>query len=324
MHTKFTVLTYHYVRDLKKTAYPKIKGLDFTLFQEQLHYLKKHYHFITVGEVLNAVHDGGELPPKSLLLTFDDNYSDHYQNVFPLLEKSKIQGCFYTPVEAVKDRKVLEVNKIHYLLAAASAASQLITNIKKQLDTHREEYNLGSYESYYKKLAIANRWDTEDIRFIKKLLQSELSRPLRNKILNNLVETFLNKNEEEFSNELYMNQEQISTMMNAGMHFGFHGSSHSRLNLISQQELENEMQTCREFFSSLGADMNQLTIAYPYGDFNDQAKKAAVNAGCKLGFTVKPDIANLGNYDSMELPRLDTNDLPQNSGALPDDWHKKG
>ena len=36
--TKLTIIMYHYIRDLKKSQYPRIKGLDIHLFKEQLEY----------------------------------------------------------------------------------------------------------------------------------------------------------------------------------------------------------------------------------------------------------------------------------------------
>jgi len=130
--------------------------------------------------------------------------------------------------------------------------------------------------------------------------------------------------EEQFSQELYMNTGQIKSMLDRGMHFGFHGSSHSPLNLLSENELQQEMSESLNFCKSIGTDLSQLTIAYPYGDFDKKTKKAAKAIGCKLGFTVKPDIADLGIYDELELPRLDTNDIPQNNSAEVDHWFHKG
>ena len=48
---------YHYVRELKKSRYPRIKGLDIHLFKEQLKYLKKHYNFVTVEQIIAAFDD---------------------------------------------------------------------------------------------------------------------------------------------------------------------------------------------------------------------------------------------------------------------------
>ena len=50
MNTKATIVMYHFVRDLKNSRYPEIKGLDISLFKEQIKYLKKFYNFITMEQ----------------------------------------------------------------------------------------------------------------------------------------------------------------------------------------------------------------------------------------------------------------------------------
>lgn len=52
--TKLTIIMYHYIRDLKKSRYPRIKGLDIHLFKEQLEYLKKHYNFVAIEQIIAA------------------------------------------------------------------------------------------------------------------------------------------------------------------------------------------------------------------------------------------------------------------------------
>jgi len=75
---KVTIVMYHYVRDLKHSRYPEIKGLDISLFYEQIMFLKKHYKFITMEMLIDSFENGSALPDKSVLLTFDDAYSDHF------------------------------------------------------------------------------------------------------------------------------------------------------------------------------------------------------------------------------------------------------
>ncbi|PRM89634.1 polysaccharide deacetylase, partial [Aliarcobacter cryaerophilus] len=100
-----TVVMYHYVRDLKNSRYPDIKGLDLNLFKEQIDYIRKNYHIATMEEVIYSIENQSKLPNKSVLLTFDDAYSDHYNNVFPILDKYKLQGSFYTPSKAIIEHK---------------------------------------------------------------------------------------------------------------------------------------------------------------------------------------------------------------------------
>ena len=43
---------YHYVRKIKNSLYPKIKGLEFSKFKKQLNYLNKNYTIITPDEFI--------------------------------------------------------------------------------------------------------------------------------------------------------------------------------------------------------------------------------------------------------------------------------
>ena len=47
-------IMYHYVRDLKNSEYPTIKGLDKELFEKQLAYLLEHYTPVRMDEILAA------------------------------------------------------------------------------------------------------------------------------------------------------------------------------------------------------------------------------------------------------------------------------
>ena len=118
---ELSIIMYHFVRELQYTRYPKIKGLLASEFKEQLRYIKKHYQFVTMKECMEAIYsdDIKSMPPNSILLTFDDAYIDHYMTVFPVLEAENIQGSFFPPAKAILNHEVLDVNKIHFLLACA-------------------------------------------------------------------------------------------------------------------------------------------------------------------------------------------------------------
>ena len=188
---KVTFIMYHYVRDLNYSRYRNIKGLDVRKFVKQLNYLKKNYNIISMEEVISSLDTNDTLPSKAAVLTFDDAYIDHYINVFPILDQMRIKGAFYTPIKAVTEYKVLDVNKIHFILAAADNYTDILHDIKEQLAKHKKEYALNDYDYYYKKLAIADRMDSADIIFIKRILQVELPEIVRNKIVSELFEKYV-------------------------------------------------------------------------------------------------------------------------------------
>ena len=322
-----TVVMYHYVRDLKYSRYPSIKGLDVTLFKEQVAFLKKHYSFVTVEEVIAATQGIHKLPSHPVLLTFDDAYIDHFTCVFPILKNEGIQGAFYAPVKAVTQHKVLDVNKIHFILASTpeEKMSSLLKEIRLLLNKYRKVYHLESYEFYYEKLAQLDRFDTKEVIFVKRLLQVELVEELRNIITTELFEKIVGVEENAFSRELYMSVDQMKYMVSAGMHIGSHGYDHYWLGSLSKEKQEVEIKESLKFIENIGGDIKHWTICYPYGNYNDDTIALLKENHCALGFTTEVKLADINNQmgdNVFKIPRLDTNDLPKDSKALPNNWYK--
>jgi len=312
---------YHYVRDLKNTRFPDIKGLDSELFVEQIEFLNKHYNFVGIEDLIDCYQGKAELPSHAALLTFDDGYADHFHTVFPVLDHNKIQGCFYIPVQTVVENTILDVNKIHYILAASKDDQQLYTEVLSLLDDYRSEYDLQSNAYYIDKLAVANRFDSKEVIFIKRLLQVELDEELRGKITTYLFHKYVSSDEKAFSCELYMNERQIQHMQRNGMHIGGHGYSHYWLGSLDREKQAHEIRKSKEFVERIGGDLDCWSFCYPYGDYNQDTLDILKLEGCKLGFTTAVDILNAEEHECLTVPRLDTNDLPKDRAAAVNKWY---
>lgn len=323
MNNNVTIVMYHFVRDLSNSRYPNIKGLDLKLFIEQIDYLQKHYNVISMEMLINAIHYNERLPKKSVVLTFDDAYIDHFLNVFPILFDKKIQGSFYTPAKAILESNVLDVNKIHFILASSSDIDWLVNRIFQELDDYRNTFKLASNDSYFNKLAVANRLDSKEVIFVKRLLQKELPEDLRNIIVDLLFKECVGMSETAFSKELYMNTSQLKCMLDSGMHIGNHGYDHYWLNSLTEAEQKKEIKEGCKFLENLGVDMNNWTMCYPYGAYNQSLMNILKESNCKLALTTKVDLVNLDRDNKFELPRLDTNDLPKNRLSQTDIWFDK-
>lgn len=319
---KFSVVMYHYVRDLQNTRYPAIKGLDIRLFREQLAYFKRHYNFVTAAQVVDAFENGTELPPKSLLFTFDDAYIDHFTNAFPLLDEYGAQGLFFVPVKAIMNHEVLIVNKIHHVLAVCDKhINELVQQVKTLLAPYEGKDGVQTFEYYFDKLAVANRFDCKEVIFIKRLLQVELQEPVRSAIINQLFKKYVSSDEGAFSRELYMSKDQLKCMQRNGMIIGSHGYDHFWLGSLPKEEQLLELTKSVDFLKGLGVDMNTLSIGYPYGSYNEDTLDIAREFGFKLGFTTVVDVASSTGI-SLTIPRLDTNDFPKDSNAETNSWFR--
>ena len=303
MKTEF--IMYHYVRDLKNSNYPKIKGLDIKNFENQLKYLHKNYNVISIEEFYNKKFSSDK---KSCVLTFDDGYLDHYEVVLDKLLKYKMKGAFYIPVDVIDSGKVLDVNKIHLILASANE-DLILSRIKYHLSKIQPENNI---DYFIEKIDISCRYDTKKTVIIKRLLQTILSLEIRSFICDKLIEEFLDKKENELSKELYLNRSQINEMINHGMHFGSHSKSHYWFDSLNFDQQEFEIKQSIKFLDSIHKKDYLLTMCYPYGIYNNDTLKLMKKYKFKLGLTTIPKIYNSFEDDIFTIPRLDTNDYPQN------------
>lgn len=315
-----TIVMYHYIRDLKNSRYPDIKALDLPLFREQIKYIEKHYNPVTVAEVMHSVKTGDKLPPKAALLTFDDAYSDHFTTAFPILDKAKIQGCFFPPAKCITHNEILDVNKIHFILASVKDSQELITFINDSLDKYRAEYGLETAEHYWDLVAKPTRYDPAEIIYIKRMLQRELPETLRNILTDEIFEKYVSSDQTAFSAELYMNVDQISHMQRNGMYVGSHGFDHYWLNSLTRKKQEEEIDASLEFLKLVGAPTDDWIMCYPYGGYNEETLEVLRERDCRLGLTTHVGVADLDSHGPLVLPRLDTNDLPKDSAARPVDW----
>lgn len=318
-----TIVMYHYVRELPYTLYPEIKGLRTGEFEAQLGYMQHHYSFTTVEDV-TAVLQGRckHLPKNAALLTFDDGYMDHYSDVFPLLQRLGIQGGFFPPARVIAENTVLDVNKIHFLLAS-TPIERLVKHLLLEIDSVEGDAGVLASSAYMDKYGEhASRWDSSEVVFFKSMLQKVLPEGVRTRILNRLFEQHIGVSESVFSHDLYMSVEQMSLMRRSGMAFGSHGYGHYWLGTLSYEQQLSEIRKSMEFLEEIGVSLNDWIMCYPYGSYNQDTLDILKRFGCAMGLTTKVDVAVLAPESALELPRLDTNDLPKVSDAPPNKWHQ--
>ncbi|MDX7991840.1 poly-beta-1,6-N-acetyl-D-glucosamine N-deacetylase PgaB [Xenorhabdus littoralis] len=84
-HNGYVVLAYHDVED--DGADQRFMSVRTSALNDQFAWLRENgYQPVTVDQILTASQGGTPLPPKAVLLTFDDGYSSFYHRVFPLLK----------------------------------------------------------------------------------------------------------------------------------------------------------------------------------------------------------------------------------------------
>lgn len=305
-----TIVMYHYVRDFARTRYPRIKGLDVAGFRRQLDHLTARFTLVHTEDVIAAVRGEATLPSNAAWLTFDDGYAEHYATVFPILHERGLHGAFFPPVAPIRDGVLLDVNRVHFILANADSAASLAAAIDAEVLEAGPQAGLSSVEDYRAKWAHPNRFDDADTIYVKRMLQTALPENLRNDIARRLFARFVSVDEAAFAAELYFTVEQARVMVANGMHFGSHGASHYWLDRVDRATQEKEIDESLVFLRELGMPVeDHWVMCYPFGGWSPGLLEVLRGRGCTVGVTTEVATAEIGIHDPLLLPRYDTNDF---------------
>ena len=314
--TSLTVVMYHYVRRLADSPYPRIKGLEADAFEAQLDYIERNYTPISGPQLCSALAGNSKLPEMPILLTFDDGYIDHFQIVFPALQRRGMAGAFFPPVNAVRDRVVLDVNKIHFILAVMDDLGPIIARIDHAVG----ESGSVAVDEYKEKHLTPSRYDTSETMYVKRMLQFALPENVRGALTSSLFSEFVSSDERAFADGLYLSEENLKEMLSAGMTIGGHGYSHRWLNRLPDEEQAREVKLSLDWLRTLGVAGDALTYCYPFGGYNDETLRLLKEENCRFAVTTKVELNRLESMRSLEIARIDTNDLPRYRNAARVAW----
>jgi len=299
-----SIIMYHYVRPLQLTRFPEIRGLDVAEFENQLDQLMKHHTIISLDDLLDDSCAYSHIPPRAVLLTFDDGFSDHYEYVLPRLIERGITGSFFPPCTAVAQRQLLDVHRVHFLLASTFSLEFLAQEMEREIRRLAPHVDIGPLR---KRWYVRGGLDPAPVLYVKRLLQVGLPRDLRHAVTDALFRRLVTTDEAAFAEELYLDIDQLQMIRALGMHVGGHGDTHQWMGTLSEDEIHSETGAMKGFLHSIGVDAKSAwSIAYPYGDFTERVQAILRAHGCRIGPTTRSGVASLAFDDVMALPRIDT------------------
>ncbi|MCG3137373.1 MAG: hypothetical protein HJJLKODD_01217 [Phycisphaerae bacterium] len=121
------VIMYHYVRSPDPQRWGGIFPLAPQEFEQQLDYLATIGRFVHPDEIHKPA--GNQQP--QILLTFDDGTIDHYEVVFPILQRRRLSGLFGVISGPALTGEVPSFHLLHHLTSLLPDAT-LWNNIRKQ------------------------------------------------------------------------------------------------------------------------------------------------------------------------------------------------
>jgi peptidoglycan/xylan/chitin deacetylase (PgdA/CDA1 family) len=126
------VLLYHHVAD---TDEPRRYYVSPENFDEQISSLKDWgYTAIPLSLLVEAMLNGAELPPRPVVITFDDGYRDVYQNALPVMQRYGFVGTIYIIMDQIGVGGYLNAKQIAQLIEQGwelGSHSQTHANLRK-------------------------------------------------------------------------------------------------------------------------------------------------------------------------------------------------
>tara|TARA_B100000989_G_scaffold50686_1_gene33551 strand:+ start:4684 stop:5574 length:891 start_codon:yes stop_codon:yes gene_type:complete len=290
------VIMYHYVRP-NSILNGNLKHLTVDQFNRQLDFFQKEYGFLTPDNFRYNFEK--KIESNKIILTFDDGLLDHYRYVFPILKERGLKGLFFIPSFIFKNNSILNVHKIHYLLAKFNSkkiyedALLLIKELKIRFkhDTESEAYKYSVHEEFELK--------------VKRLFNYNLYHKDSNQITDNLFNKY--NISKDISKQIYLNKNHLTEMFDDGHIIGSHTISHQVLSTLDKKsqthEIEKSFNTLSEFYSS-----DFKTISYPFGykfTYNKNTLEILEEQKVNYGFIFDNEESKV--FNRYEISRIDCN-----------------
>jgi len=236
---------YHVISDV---AIPHVKHLyDYkspALFEQDLIYLQQHFNLIGYDALSERLSKGTGLKRKSVVLTFDDGFSECFSVVRPLLLEHKVPCTFFITTDYVDNRGMSP----DLILSLRIDSALGLENVK--LPSIIQQINADYGTELSSQTALVN--------WIRSLIGRSDAKVT--KLCNHLgvdVERYLQ------DHKPYLTSEEIVQLSKDGFTIGAHARSHRRLNNLSDDEIEAEIvESCRAIGALTGKE--DIPFAFPY------------------------------------------------------------
>ncbi|HXU25655.1 MAG TPA: glycosyltransferase [Bacteroidia bacterium] len=261
-------------------------------FEEIIVYLKKHFEFVALKDYLLDDYVSKTTKPLCAI-GFDDGYRDFLEFALPILKKYDCPSSMYIVTDCIDNNLPPWTYMLnHYFINT--------NKLKISIDTKDFPGHLKNTE-----------WRTkiERLNYARQLnpFMKSLDNSKRCYIYEEIIKEL---NDVTPPYGLMLTWNEIKELKNHKCEVGSHTVSHPVLSKkLSYKELMYELKE-----SALIIEKNTgifpATISYPFGAYNNDVKKAAFDAGYKIGVTVNPSPYDSSRHDMLEIPRIELFDEP--------------
>lgn len=168
---ELTILGYHEVADPSQVVQPSY-AVTPTDFVRQMDWLRNHgYRFVSVGDVLESRAGRRPLPPRAVLVTFDDGYQSVWEHAWPILKAFRIPAVINVVGRWLEERGTVDFDGkplarerlLSWAQLREMVASGLVEVGSHSYDLHRGI--VGNPQGNLQPAATSLRWIAEARRY---------------------------------------------------------------------------------------------------------------------------------------------------------------
>lgn len=284
---RITVLAYHRIADLGDPGFrgdPAVVSATPEMFARQMDHVAREFDVIALDDLVAHVAGGAPLPPRPLLVTFDDGYRDNHEHALPVLRSRGLPAVVFLITGAIGTRRVMWWDELADMLERAPAGEHDLPPVGRRLLAGPASRAAARFEL----LAALKEVEDAALREGMRRLREALAVPAA-----------------EADPPLFMGWNEVAELTEAGISCQPHTHDHPLLTRVDRARAREEIvRSAAEVERRTGRPAS--AFAYPNGSHDPGVVRILAEAGIAVAFTMRPGPVRASDARAapLEVPRV--------------------
>jgi peptidoglycan/xylan/chitin deacetylase (PgdA/CDA1 family) len=248
--------------------------LSLSLFEQVLEFLVRHYEVVRLSDVIAAQDGTRRLPPRAVLITFDDGWADNLRYAAPALRRHGLPAVVFAVGEVIASPDCMWWQELVFAAVRLGTMDEWL----RRPDVERALRGLGERP---RGLDVVVRLGLID-------------QAKRDALLATLPR-------HQCHARMMLESDELRQLSEYRIDVGLHGYTH--LPLTTVPDIGKELQSAREAIDALsGGTANIDALACPHGQYDDKVIAEAFAQGIRHVFTSDPCV-NVTQHGMLDRER---------------------
>ena len=189
-------------------------------FRAQMELLARDYHPVSLNEVVDGLNSQKDLPSRSVVVTFDDGYTDNSEVAMPILNQLGIPAAFYVTVDCVEQCKLPWPSRLRFAFRK--------TKLRAWVDSRGAAWQLDDSDSRERAYLVS----CDDCCQLSGKVQEDFVRSVEEQVQAAVPGDL---------SSLIMSYDQIRSLAQHGHIVGSHTMTHPNMAYIPEQDAKAEL-----------------------------------------------------------------------------------